>query len=333
MQVGLADVARAAGVSVTTVSRVLSARGRVAQATKDSVMAAVQATGYSRSTLVPTPGPRIVTVAAPADPEHWQLEVCRQVTIELEHSGVFVGSALLDVGGAQLDLAMSSGTTAVVTPTFTGLGVDVPVVRFAQADANAQQSAEAALRVGEEFIAARVDLAAGMSVAFDHLSALGHRRIGLICNDRGKLAEMLVERFLAEHPVRGYNPDLPGWIARIPKSFSGGLQAAATLRDAHCTAVIVQSALQLHGVLEAMRRRSLVVPRDLSVVGFGDSLTHRFTGPPTTMLGFNPQDMARALADATRGVLGIAGAAVPSVPPTFRPRLFARDSSAAVLSP
>src|SRR5699024_12232232 len=92
-----------------------------------------------------------------------------------------------------------------------------------------------------DIIAARRGLGGGMTTAFEHLRAIGHRRIGLICNDSGELAVQLIRRLLAEHPARNLGLRLEGWIARVPKSFSGGSRAVLGLKDPPCTAVIVHA--------------------------------------------------------------------------------------------
>ncbi|MFB9777167.1 LacI family DNA-binding transcriptional regulator [Brevibacterium otitidis] len=345
MRVRLEDVAAAAGVSVTTVSRVLGGRGTVAEATRSRVLDAVRALGYDRSTLLHRQAARLVAVCAPAHPEHWQIEVCRSVAMQLQAAGVIAATPFLGADLAEVRSCIDAGAAVIVTPTFTPLDVDVPVVRFAEATAAwpPEAAAEAgpaagteaapevspASAVGAERIAARVDLAGGMSLAFEHLHALGHRRIGLVCNESGALAEQLKHRFRREHPMRDVTDRLDEWIAPVPKSYSGGIAAAIQLRDATCTAVIVQSALQLHGVYAAVNRRRLVIPRDLSVVGFGDFSTMRYTNPPATVLRLDNQDLAAFLAAGVRSVLDLPGRQLASVPPTLRLRLVARQSTAA----
>lgn len=365
MRVRLEDVAEAAGVSVTTVSRVLGGRGTVAAATRTRVLDAVRDLDYDRSTLLHRQAARLVAVCAPAQPEHWQIEVCRSLSMQLQDAGIIAATPFLDEDIAEVRACIDAGAALVVTPTFTPLDVDVPVVRFAEATAawptatagpevspasgtgsagpaagtgsagsasgtgRAGPEAGAGRAVDAERIAARVDLSGGMSLAFEHLHALGHRRIGLVCNDSGALAEQLKNRFRREHPMRDVTDRLDEWIAAVPKSHSGGIAAATQLRDATCTAVIVQSALQLHGVFAAVRRRRLAIPRDLSVVGFGDFSTMRYTNPPATVLRLDNQALAEALAAGVRSVLGLPGRQLASVPPTLRPRLLARQSTAA----
>lgn len=322
MTVRIHDVAQAAGVSVTTVSRVLSDRGSVAEATRQKVLTAAQKVGYSRSTFLPRNDVRFIAVATPQDPEHWQLEVSRLVNAELQSQGILAMTPLIDSNLTSLKTSIQAGAGLVVTPTFTRLDVDVPVVRFDESSFVSAQTST------NETIAAKLDLATGLSLAFEHLTDLGHRRIGLVCKDSGELADLLASRFLAEHPMRNLG-SVEDWIVRVSKSYSGGIHAAMRLKDAGGTAVIVQGQLQLFGVLDAIRKRGLTVPRDMSVVGIGDSLTTQYTGPPATVLALDSAAMAQALAAATRSVLHIPGEKMKTVPPNFRPKLIARGSTSA----
>ncbi|MDK7749581.1 LacI family DNA-binding transcriptional regulator [Brevibacterium sp. UMB10442] len=322
MTVRIHDVAQAAGVSVTTVSRVLSDRGSVAEATRQKVLSAAQQVGYTRSTFLPRNDVRFIAVAMPQDPEHWQLEVSRLVNAELQSQGILTMTPLIDTNLASLKTSIQAGAGLVVTPTFTHVDVDVPVVRF---DESSFAGAHTSLN---ETIAAKLDLATSLSLAFEHLTDLGHRKIGLVCKDSGELADLLASRFLAEHPMRNLG-SAEDWIVRVSKSYSGGIHAAMRLKDAGGTAVIVQGQLQLFGVLDAIRKRGLTVPRDMSVVGIGDSLTTQYTGPPATVLALDSAAMAQTLAAATRSVLHIPGEQMKTVPPNFRPKLIARGSTSA----
>lgn len=339
MKVTLDEVAARAGVSLATVSRVLGRRGAVAESTRARVLEAMNELGYSRSTLLHDAPRRLVAVSAPGNPEHWQVQVCTRVTKALQDHDLLVTRPLVETDPEPLQTAIDAGAVALVTTTMTSLNTEIPCIRVAE-----QSAAEEAVTSGTEasvagtpgtgpgsadVIAARLDLGGGMTTAFEHLRAIGHRRIGLICNDSGELAVQLIRRFLAEHPARNLGLHLEDWISRVPKSFSGGSRAVLELKDATCTAVIVQSALQLHGALHGLRNRHLQVPRDMSVVGFGDSPTMKFTGPPATVLGLDVEGLSNALIAATLQTLRISTTSLPSVPPVFRPRLVARTSTTA----
>ncbi|WP_209323880.1 LacI family DNA-binding transcriptional regulator [Brevibacterium renqingii] len=358
MKVTLDEVAARAGVSLATVSRVLGRRGAVAEATRAKVLEAMHELGYSRSTLLHDAPRRLVAVGAPGNPEHWQVQVCTRVAKALQDHGLLVTRPLVETDPEPLRIAIDAGAVALVTPTLTSLHTDIPCIRVdeqsattsdelgrqvtggAQTDgtaaggtatnaAAAREPGGPAGPGGADIIAARLDLGGGMTTAFEHLRAIGHRRIGLICNDSGELAVQLIRRFLAEHPARNLGLTLEDWIARVPKSFSGGSRAVLELKDATCTAVIVQSALQLHGALHGLRNRHLQVPRDMSIVGFGDSPTMKFTGPPATVLGLDLEGLSNALVAATLNTLRISSTGLPTVPPVFRPRLIARTSTTA----
>lgn len=326
MSVTVEDIAERAGVSLSTVSRVLNDRGPVAESTAQRVRTAMADLGYSRSTLLRGTEHPLAAVCVPARPEHWQLDVLSRVDSALQQRGVLTATPAIGADLSEVMAVVDAGAALVITPMLTPLEMDIPVVRFAGASHTDDR-----LPHPNELVAARIDLTGALSLAFDHLSAIGHRRIGLICNDSGVLADHLQARFLAEHPMARFNEALDEWIAPVPKSVSGGADAALRLKDLTCTAVIVQSGLQLYGVFQGIRQRGLVVPRDLSAVGLGDSLTVRYTRPPATVLGFDAEAMAEALTAGARTVLGLPGDGLPTVPPTFRPMLVARRSTTAVL--
>lgn len=342
MKVTLDEVAARAGVSLATVSRVLGRRGAVAESTRAKVLEAMSELGYSRSTLLHDAPRRLVAVSAPGNPEHWQVQVCTRVAKALQDHDLLVTRPLVETDPEPLQTAIDAGAVALVTTTMTSLNTEIPCIRVAEQSATEEDGSpgtevpvEGAAGTGStgpgsaDVIAARLDLGGGMTTAFEHLRAIGHRRIGLICNDSGELSVQLIRRFLAEHPARNLGLNLEDWISRVPKSFSGGSRAVLELKDATCTAVIVQSALQLHGALHGLRNRHLQVPRDMSVVGFGDSPTMKFTGPPATVLGLDVEGLSNALIAATLQTLRISTTGLPSVPPVFRPRLVARTSTTA----
>lgn len=323
MKVTLDEVAAHAGVSLATVSRVLGRRGAVAEATRTKVLTAMDELGYARSTLLHEAPRRLVAVGAPGNPEHWQVQVCTRVATVLQDHGLLITRPPVETEPEPLEVAVEAGAVVLVTPTLTSLHTSIPCIRVDEQSAVADDDANG------DIIAARLDLGGGMTTAFEHLQAIGHRRIGLICNDSGELAVQLIRRFRAEHPARNLGVRLDDWIAQVPKSLSGGSRAVLDLKDATCTAVIVQSALQLHGALHGLRNRHLQVPRDMSIVGFGDAPTMKFTGPPATVLGLDIDGLSNALVGATLQTLRISSTGLPSVPPVFRPRLIARTSTTA----
>ena len=106
----------------------------------------------------------------------------------------------------------------------------------------------------------------------------------------------------------------------------GGRQAAAgRLLDRGVTGIVCGSDLMALGAIRAARQRGLVVPRDVSVVGYDDSPLIAFTDPPLTTVRQPVQAMASA---AVRALLDeIRGQPAPRSEFVFPPELVVRAST------
>ncbi|GAB3556859.1 LacI family DNA-binding transcriptional regulator [Spelaeicoccus albus] len=279
----LPDLARAAGVSVATVSRVLGGRGRVADATAAKVRDAVERLGYSRSTLLPESPSRLIAVLLPPAAAGWQVETAAALT----HAVAAAGHVAVSGSAAGTACAAWLGFDAPELPD----GYAGPVAHLGDA----------------------VEIASGLGDALRHLAALGHRRVGLVTQD-GALGAACRDAFLASHPSAGHvkPADLARWIVPTANDESAGGRAMRELLDSTCTAVVCSTDAQLFGALDAVRAVKLSVPRDVSVLGIGDDPRMPFTGPAATMVRIDPA----AVADTVlRSVLAaIAGSGEPGSP-------------------
>jgi len=129
-----------------------------------------------------------------------------------------------------------------------------------------------------------VDYAMGINEAVNHLLSLGHRRIGFIGGPPGlKSARIRRSAFLRSLGQHGIDRD-----ARIVEAgdhtVDGGLAAMTRMLHSGCgpTAVLASNDLTAIGMMRAVRRAGLVVPRDISIVGFDDIRLAEFTEPPLT---------------------------------------------------
>lgn len=130
-----------------------------------------------------------------------------------------------------------------------------------------------------------IDQEEGGYVAAKHLLELGHRKISYMYVDHRHWQQRKVgyQRALAEYSIT----DAPSYYAQVPKlDWEESLIVAQQLLRSpdRPTAVIAASDVVALAVLRAARELNLQVPQDLSVVGFGNSsYSHQIEVPLTTV--------------------------------------------------
>ncbi|MXO58163.1 LacI family DNA-binding transcriptional regulator [Altererythrobacter salegens] len=136
-----------------------------------------------------------------------------------------------------------------------------------------------------------IDEIDGVAQVAEHLLALGHRRIGVVCGPESHIAARI--RSLAFQYAIGGRAEVflhPGDFF-----FSGGLAAGEALlgRPDRPSAIFAANDFMAAGVIVAATRLGLRVPDDISVVGFDDSVVARFIWPPLTTVRQPIRAMAR----------------------------------------
>ena len=323
------DVARAAGVSVGTVSHVLSGRKTVRPETRARVEQAIRELGFRPNSIArsltrqrtQTIGMVVPDVTNPFFADLiWEVE--RSLS-DAEHAVVFGNSgnepqrehAYLEsflarrvdgliiaiTGGADLDFIYE---VASEVPT---VFVDRPVDPVAD------------MVVG--------DNRAGMALAIAHLIELGHRRIGFIDGDPelGTAQERRagVEAALAAHGLA------PTASSSGQFTLASGYEQARTLltnsRDA--TAICTGNDLLAMGTLTAAAELGIRIPDDLSLIGYDDITYAAFTSPPLTTV----RQPGAAMGEETVRLLASRLAAFDGPPRrvVLEPELIVRGSTAA----
>jgi LacI family transcriptional regulator len=134
--------------------------------------------------------------------------------------------------------------------------------------------------------------------AVDYLVQQGHRRIGLIQGPHG--FRSATERRLGfEDAVAAAGLKLPrSLIAEGSYRFESGIQAANRLLDLSPapTAIFASNDEMAAGVVHAARQRGLAIPDDLSIIGFDDTAIAAHMWPPLTTVRWPIISMARSAA-------------------------------------
>jgi LacI family transcriptional regulator len=297
----IGDVARHAGVSVMTVSRVLNGEGSVRPDTRARVLASVRELDYA-----PNAAARSLAKA----------EVVRIGVIYRNPSASYLCEflvGLLDGGadrGVQLALVEcrqedEASVQAAIRRLVDG-GVHGAVLTSTLAETELvrrQLKAEGVAAVGfaaraeGEMSCVRVDDRRAAYEMTQRLLSLGHRRIGLIKGHPHHSAS--AERVAGFEAAMREVPDSQGLVTQGFFTFQSGLDAATQLLESplNPTAIFASNDDMAAAAVSVARRRGLDVPRDLTVVGFDDTSVATTLWPQLTTVRQPVSEMAAIAID------------------------------------
>jgi LacI family transcriptional regulator len=325
------DIARLAGVSKKTVSRVINQSPFVRDETRERIEAVIAEWGYA------------------PDPQARGLAFRRSFLIGMIYDNpnpqyvVNMQLGLLDgIRGSGFELVVhpcdrSSPTFLLDVRTFVErqklFGVVLP-----PSVSEDERVAKLLREIGCEYIriaSVELDKPEHMIVGHDrlgseamgaHLVELGHRRIGFISG---------LPSFRSSHERRGGFEDAlnkaglklePNYVVQGAYTFESGLACGEALlaQSPRPTAIFAGNDEMAAGVLQAARRAGLQVPADLTVVGFDDFQIAQAVWPPLTTIHIPTREVGRIAAEKLIG----AAASEPRDPNSTIPYLVVRESSA-----
>ncbi|MET0426562.1 MAG: LacI family DNA-binding transcriptional regulator [Actinoplanes sp.] len=324
----LAEVAKKAGVSEATVSRVLNGRTGVSESTRASVLTALDVLGYERPTKLRGERGRLVGLVLPELQNPIFPALAEVVTASLAQRGFTPLLAARTIGGVPerdyIEMLLDHQVSGVV---FAGGS-------YALADAeHGHYRALTDRRMPVVMVNAGVadlgfphistDDAVAVEQAYGHLKSLGHARVGMVMGPEDHMPSRRKLTALAK--IAG--PAGENWfIERTTFSMESARLAAAKLIDRGVTGMICASDVLALGSIRAARRLGLDVPSDVSVVGFDDSALMTCTDPPLTTVRQPIEMMGQAAVDLL--VNQIEGSGVQPDELLFEPELVVRGSTA-----
>ena len=324
----IAVIARDAGVSAPTVSKVINGRADVAPATRRRVEAAIRKHGYRKPVRSGRRAPLLELIFHELESE-WALEIVRGVErVAGRHQLAVVLTEMqgrLRPGQGWIEGALARRPTGVIAvfsdvsqtmrEQLRSRGIPFVVVDPAGEPLHDTPSIGATNWNG------------GLA-ATRHLLGLGHRRIGVIGGPAGVLCSRArVDGFRAAMDEAGVPID-PSLVSHGPFQVDEGIATGRRLlaRRDRPTAIITGNDLQALGVYQAAREARLHVPEDLSVVGFDDLPIARWVSPPLTTVRQPLIEMAEAAAEV---VLALARGEEPAqVRVELATELIVRESTA-----
>lgn len=294
MPATIRDVARAAGVSPSTVSRVYTMPDMVSDGSRTVVRRAAERLGYApnraaRGLITGRTGNLGVIVPDLSNP--FFPSVVKGVQARAHDADYAVFLADTDE-----DSTAESGLVRALAKQVDGLILCSP--RMGEDDLRAV--------VGETTIvllnrrmgrtpSVTFDNGEGMRQAVTHLRALGHQRIAWVGGPKASWSNKERVRGLrAAASSFGLELDLVG---NFPPHFAGGVAAADLLIAAGTTAVIAYNDVMALGLISRLRDRGFAVPDDVSVVGIDDIPMGGMYSPALTTVALAKEQAGRAAVD------------------------------------
>lgn len=326
--VSMADVARVAGVSSQTVSRVSNGFPGVNEETRRQVLAAMKDLGYRPNsaaralkrgefrtigvitfTLSTTGNVRTLEAIAASAAQEGYAVTLLPVAVPTQDE---VRGAFSRLGELAIDAAIVIMEVHLLDEARLSLP---PHVKVVVADSDA----------GDRYSVVDTDQAGGTRDAVNHLLGLGHRTVWHLAGPEGSYAAQRradAWRSALEDEGRVPPPLVRGdWSAE--SGYRAGLRIA---EEAECTAVFAANDQMALGLLRALHERGREVPGDVSVVGFDDIAEAGSFQPPLTTVH---QDFGEVGRRCVAGVLHQMRQSGPGHGTTLVPtRLVLRESTA-----
>lgn len=301
----ITDVAKDAGVSIKTVSRVVRKEPNVSEETRKLVEASVAKLNYrptisARSTV----SARSFLLGLVFDNPNpsYTFELLLGAQEAARDNGYHLVFEALDSGTKKLGDAI---TELMIQGNLEGVIVPPPLC-----DDPGLLGALSKLNRPFARIAPGTQPSLGFSVTMDdeaaacymteHLTKLGHKRIGYVLGRKGTATTR--KRLAGYRKALG----LAGIEYDDTLTYQGDFQLKSGVEGGYAlldlkeqpTAIFASNDDMAAGVMIAARSRGLKVPEDLSVAGFDDSETARGTWPPLTTIRQPVHEMAAAAAKA-----------------------------------
>lgn len=305
------DIAKEAGVSPSTVSRVITSSAKVRPEKREKVEALINKYNFKPNVLAKgladTRTKTIGVLAADIrNPYYASLFVaCEQAARETEYTVVLYNSfgemknevqllgklqdqkvdAIIQLGGRVDDLVSNVEYVEVVN----NIMASIPVIVTGKLD-------------GTRCHSVRIDSMKAMELLMDHLLGLGHRKIALLGGRMDVLATFekyqMYKQMLRENRIE-YDPGLV-WMDGgydVEKGYQRTNEMLAQRRD--MTAIIAINDFTAIGVMRSLKEHDIRIPEDISVASYDNTYMCETTMPRLTSIDYNYEEYGRKLIETS----------------------------------
>lgn len=325
------DVARIAGVSVATVSRVLNNSALVSAETRESVMRAVAETGYRPNANAQALATQVsdtigVVVMDVSDPFFGALVKAVDVVAQQHNKYVLIGNSY------HQEEKERHAIEVLIRQRCNALIVHAKALSDAELGEFLEHIPGMVLinRIvpGYAHRCVGLDNVSGALMATRMLLNQGHQRIGYLASSHSiEDNDQRREGWLRALGEQGITPP-ESWIGVGSPDMQGGEAAMVELlgRNLQLSAVFSYNDSMAAGALTALKDNGIVVPHHVSVIGFDDIPIARYTDPQLTTVRYPIVSMARLATELA--LQGAAGTLDADATHCFMPTLVRRHSVA-----
>ncbi|MBV1856725.1 LacI family DNA-binding transcriptional regulator [Catellatospora tritici] len=323
------DVARLAGVSHQTVSRVLNNHPSVREETRERVLRVVAQLNYRPNALARGLAGRRSRVIGVVSFDTI-LYGPAATLLGVERAARRAGYGISIVALEQLDRAgVAEAVNRLTEQSVAGVVIIAPLIPAAAAAHSLPTGVPAVVVESDlagDLPSISVDQVAGARLAVQHLLDLGHETVWHLTGPRDWLE--------ARDRVDGWRQALEDAGRRVPAAIPGdwspnsGYEAGKHIAARpDVTAVFCANDQQALGMLRALHERGIRVPEDVSVIGFDDIPEAAYLSPPLTTIRQDFDEVGRRCLAALLDMLDAREPALPPRHPRVPPTLVVRTSS------
>lgn len=301
------DVAREAGVSITTVSRVLNQYADVNPKTRAKVLKVIEKLGYKPNTVArslvmnrtKTLGLVVSELSRSRNAHHFMFDVLCGINDRTQELGydlvLYSTSPMAQKKTPYMDFVRQRRVDGVV---LMGIRLDDPYTHEVVESSVPSVLVDVPL-VSQTCSYVTTDNIAGARLAVEHLVALGHTHIGFV-NGHAQAAvsqeRLLGYQMALAHAGIAFDPELVYFGDFEPEDGATGMQHLInTCPD--LTAVFFASDLMAIGGLRYLREQGDFAPQAISIVGFDDIDLAALMQPALTTIRQNRYEMGRTAAE------------------------------------
>ena len=304
-RISIYEIAKEAGVSPATVSRVINQTAKVSEEKRQRVLKVIDQYGFKPNALakgLSNSRSRVLGIlSAWVDSPFYGrvISECERATNERDYTlMMFSFSSDPEQERRHLEKMYEQCVDAVIIlgGSMDGIVIDEKSLSIINYVAETIPTVVMGRSQGIPCYEVRIDEAGAMETAMEYLISLGHREIAFL-GGLENIYSSLEKRLAYQRILRKYGLEFrEEWMQYGDYNFEDGFRVMKkVLRGKRPPAVIGINDIFTAGMMQAIREEGLRVPEDISVVGFDNTYISRIVSPPAASVACDYKELARKL--------------------------------------